>query len=186
MTDKPARIRTERLDLVAGSASVLRAELAGRQSLEAALGIRIPDRWPPELYDADAIEWMLARLEEDARFEAWGFRYFVLRPTSESERAVAIGAGGYKGPPTAEATVEIGYSILPEYQRRGFASEAVTGLLDHAYAHSEVSKVIAETLPELEPSIGVLRRTGFELEGDGSEPGVIRFAHLRDAPGTES
>ena len=30
----------------------------------------------------------------------------------------------------------------------------------------------------LEPSIGVLRKTGFELVGDGSEPGVIRFEHV--------
>lgn len=180
-SDPPEPIRTKRLDLVAGSANILRAELAGRQSLEAALGIRIPDSWPPELYDTYAIEWMLDRLTQDARFEIWGFRYFVLRGTSESEPAVAIGAGGYKGPPTLDdqATVEIGYSILSEYQRRGFASEAVHGLVQHAYARSEVARVIAETLPELEPSIGVLRNAGFALEGEGSEPGVIRFAHTR-------
>jgi len=41
--------------------------------------------------------------------------------------------------------------------------------------------VIAETLPELTPSIGVLRKCGFELIGEGSEPGVIRFERTRAA-----
>jgi len=175
---EPTPIRTARLDLIAGGATVLRAELEGRESLETVLGFRIPRTWPPELYDIDAIRWMLTRLEEDSGFEAWRFRYFVLRGSSESAGPVAVGAGGYKGPPTSEGMVEIGYSILANYQRRGFASEAVRGLLDNAYAHGDVTSVIAETLPELEPSIGVLRNAGFELVGDGSEPGVIRFEHV--------
>lgn len=178
MTNEPEPIRTPRLDLIAGGATLLRAELEGRESLEAALGIHVPPTWPPELYDADAIEWMLARLDKDSGFEEWGFRYFVLRGSPESAGPVAVGAGGYKGPPTPEGTVEIGYSIQADYQRRGFASEAVRGLLDNAYAHGDITRVIAETLPELEPSIGVLRKTGFELVGDGSEPGVIRFEHV--------
>ena len=41
--------------------------------------------------------------------------------------------------------MEIGYSILADYQRRGFASEAVRGLLDNAYAHRDITRVIAET-----------------------------------------
>jgi RimJ/RimL family protein N-acetyltransferase len=41
--------------------------------------------------------------------------------------------------------------------------------------------VIAETLPELTPSIGVLGKCGFHLIGEGSEPGVIRFELTRAA-----
>ena len=36
-------------------------------------------------------------------------------------------------------------------------------------------RVIAETLPDLFPSIGVLRKIGFSYAGEGSEPGVIRY-----------
>ena len=66
MTNEPEPIRTPRLDLIAGGATFLRAELEGRESLGAAFGIHIPPTWPPELYDADAIEWMLARLDKDS------------------------------------------------------------------------------------------------------------------------
>ena len=40
--------------------------------------------------------------------------------------------------------------------------------------------MIAETLPGLMPSIGVLRKCGFRFIGDGSEPGVIRYELTRD------
>jgi hypothetical protein len=43
-----------------------------------------------------------------------------------------------------------------------------------------VRRVIAETLPDLVGSIGVLRRRGFRLKGEGSEAGVIRFELTRD------
>jgi RimJ/RimL family protein N-acetyltransferase len=91
-----------------------------------------------------------------------------------------IGAGGYKGPP-ADGCVEIGYSIVPEYQRQGFASEAAGGLVAHAFSHQGVERVRGETLPDLVGSVGVLRKCGFTLVGDGSEPGVVRFELTRAA-----
>jgi len=42
-----------------------------------------------------------------------------------------------------------------------------------------VQRAIAEALPELTPSIGVLRKCGFRFIGDGAEPGVIRFELTR-------
>lgn len=39
----------------------------------------------------------------------------------------------------------------------------------------------AETLPALAPSIGVLEKLGFVFAGEGSEPGVIRYALERTA-----
>lgn len=38
-----------------------------------------------------------------------------------------------------------------------------------------MSRVIAETLPELEASKGVLDKTAFRFIGVGSEAGVIRY-----------
>jgi RimJ/RimL family protein N-acetyltransferase len=90
-----------------------------------------------------------------------------------------IGSAGYKGPPDSEGTVEIGYGIVRDRRRQGYATEAAVGLSRHALAHVEVDRVIAETLPELAPSIGVLRKAGFHLLGAGSEPGVIRFELTR-------
>jgi len=83
--------------------------------------------------------------------------------------------------PLAEAlTVEVGYGIVSEQRRRGYATEVTRGLLSRAFALPGVRRAIAETLPELVGSIGVLEKCGFRLLGAGSEPGVIRFELLRE------
>jgi ribosomal-protein-alanine N-acetyltransferase len=70
---------------------------------------------------------------------------------------------------------------LEAHQRRGYASEAVEALVGWAFGHPEVTRVIAETYPELVPSVGVLEKTGFRLIGAGSEERVIRFERRRNA-----
>lgn len=87
---------------------------------------------------------------------------------------VLIGVDGFKGAPNENGDVEIGYSILEEYQRQGFGSEAVAALTDWASAQG-VQNVIAETLPELISSIRVHEKNGFALVDEGAEEGVIRY-----------
>jgi RimJ/RimL family protein N-acetyltransferase len=169
-------LATARLDLVPATAERLRAELRGPAALAAALGARVPPDWPPGLYDRAAVEWWLAALERGEEPGCWGSYYFVLRG-AESAR-VAVGVGGFKGVPR-EGAVEIGYSVLAGWQRRGIASEAVGGFLSLAFASRCVARVLAETLPELPASIAVLRRNGFAAAGPGSEPGVLRFVRER-------
>ena len=93
---------------------------------------------------------------------------------NESDPAKLIGTAGYKGPP-ADGTVEVGYGIVADHQRRGYATEATRALIERASGRPEVHTVIAETLPELTPSIRVLEKLGFVPAGDGSQPEVIRF-----------
>lgn len=170
-------IETPRLSLLPATPDLLRADLAGPADLAAALGCRVPSSWPPELYDPPAIEYMLAHLEAYPEAPQWGGYYVVRKPEGSGE-AFVLGAGGYKGPP-AEGTVEVGYSILAEHRRRGYATEAVRGFLAHAFAHAEVERVIAHTLPELVSSIGVLEKCGFHLLGAGSEEGAICYELTR-------
>lgn len=135
----------------------------------------MPLSWPHEYLDAPALEYVLNRLESHPAEAGW-WMYFVLLP--DGPKRVLIGTAGYKGPPE-EGAVEIGYGIVRDHRRRGYASEAVAALLERAFAEKSVKQVIAETLPELVGSIGVLRKAGFSDAGAGSEPGVIRFALAR-------
>lgn len=169
-------IRTRRLDLIAGTVARLEAELTGPGELAKALGVEVPDSWPPPLYDRDSMRRTLGLLRQDATWEEWGLRYFVLRRPRAP--GLAVGVGGFKGAP-ADGSVEIGCSILRKHRRRGFATEAVEGLKERAFRDERVERVVAETLPDLEPSIGVLLKTGFVRVEGGSEPGVIRFEHRR-------
>jgi RimJ/RimL family protein N-acetyltransferase len=160
---------------------VLEAELTGQEMLERALGVVVPEEWPPELFDEAAVRFALERFRENPGWLDWGFRYFVFRDPSGGPGVLA-GAGGYKGPPDEDGSVEISYSVLREFRRRGIATEATRGMVDRAFADDRVRLVFAQTLPELIPSIGVLIKTGFVFAGPGNEDGVIRYELARGRP----
>lgn len=168
-------IRTPQLELVAATEAQLRAELAGRGEFAEALGARVPENWPPELYgehDSAAVRWVLGRMVE-AQAERRFFQYYFVLVEDDGGRTL-VGVGGFKGAPV-DGTVELGYEVLPQYRRRGFATEATAGMLTFAFSHGDVQTVAAQTLPHLVASIGVLQRCGFRLVGDGDADGVIRF-----------
>jgi RimJ/RimL family protein N-acetyltransferase len=169
-------IRTRRLLLEPSTVELIRAELRGPDELGRLLGARVADDWPPDLYDEGAMRLWLGLLETDAESAGWCSYYFLF--ADGASIPALIGAGGYKGKPR-DGVVEIGYSIVASHQRRGLASEAVAGLVEHAFEFPHVTRVIAQTLPELQPSIGVLVKNRFCFAGDGSEPGVIQYELTR-------
>lgn len=113
-------------------------------------------------------------------------QYYVLRSPVAVEPPVLFGAAGFKGAADEAGSVELGYGILPEYQRRGYATEAVLGLVAFALAPPRVRTVVGQTLPHLTPSIRVLEKAGFRYVGDGHDPHapagerVIRYERSRD------
>jgi RimJ/RimL family protein N-acetyltransferase len=167
-------ISTPRLDLIPATLDSARSALEGGRALSASLRVSVPSTWPPDLLDSPALEYMLARMVEDPARAHWWLHFAVLRGR-RAEDGILVGTAGYKGPPLADGTVEIGYSIVSDHQRRGYASEAALGLVAHAFTFPEISAVIAQTLPDLVPSIGVLLKCGFRYSGQGSEPGAIQY-----------
>jgi [ribosomal protein S5]-alanine N-acetyltransferase len=171
-------ITTERLTLVPATIPSLMAELEGNASISRQLGVEVPENWPPELYDAPAIEWTIKFLEEKPEGAKWCSWYMLLR-NGEVNQHTLIGIVGLKGMPLDDGTAEVGYSVLQQYQRQGYATEAASALRDWALSHDEVTRVIAETLPELVASQRVLEKSGFHFIGPGSEEGVIQYEYLR-------
>jgi [ribosomal protein S5]-alanine N-acetyltransferase len=175
-------LETPRLLLIQATTDSLHAELQSRAALGETLGVEVPESWPPELYDADAVRWTIAWLAEDSEHAEWSLYYVAETPGEAAALPRLVGVAGYKGGPDAAGVVELGYGIVPERRRRGFASEAVRCLVSRAFADPRVATVIAHTLPELTPSIGVLRVTGFSFDGPGNdphEPTAIRYVMPR-------
>ena len=168
-------IVTPRLDLVSATPSLLHAAIDGNTRLANVLDALVPDTWPHEFMDEAALRFVLRRLEEHTGDMGWWLNFVVLR---EDHGRTLIGSAGYKGPPV-NGMVEVGYGIVADRRRQGYASEAVRGLLRNAFARSDVDRVIAETYPSLIGSIGVLEHCGFHGIPGGSEPGVIRFEITR-------
>ena len=165
------------LELVAATPELIRAALAGPRELAVGLAATVPLTWPPMYVDKAALEYTQDRLADGPEQVGWWMHFVVL--VDDLGGRTLVGSGGYKGPPSDDGTVEVGYAIVSDRQRRGYATEALQGLLARAFAFREVRRAIAETLPESAPSIGVLRKCGFRPLGEGSEPGVIRFELTR-------
>lgn len=175
---RSVRTTTRRLELIAATDAIVRAEMRDRAQFARLLNARVPESWPPELNSTETIAFSLQRLEQSPDNIGWWTWYFVLRYDNAQSR-VLIGNGGFKGRPASDGTVEIGYSMIPTFQKTGYATEAVEGLLKWVFQHPEVSCVVAETFPELKPSIRVLEKNGFVLLDKGTEDAVIRFAVTR-------
>ncbi len=169
------QVETLRLTLHAAAPEHVRAELENPAQLGVLLDAEVSAAWPPGEYDRDALEFFRARLEaEGAAAVGWYSWYAVKKADSDGPRAL-VAAAGFLGPPDAAGVVEIGYSVLPEWQRRGYASEIVEALVLRALSQPAVRRVIAHTAAANVASAAVLLRCGFTQVGTGAEAGTIRF-----------
>lgn len=169
---RPLRVlESRRLTLVAATAELIQADLAGPEALAEEMGAEVPDQWPPELYESTSMRVALEQLRDPAQ-HGWSLWYLL---TKKHDPPHVIGICGFKGKPDRAGSVEIGYSVLRTYRVQGYATEAVARLINWAFSHQNVVEVAAETLPHLKRSIRVMEKNGFVFRGPGSEHGVIRY-----------
>jgi RimJ/RimL family protein N-acetyltransferase len=150
---------------------LVEAELADRSRFSALLGARVPPSWPPESLQ-DVLPTFLANCRARTDCGPWTLPWYAVLQTSED--AVLCGSIGFKGPP-APSSVELGYSVLPEFQARGLATEMVMGVSRWALAEAGVATVEAEVFSDNGASARVLQKAGFEAWGPGFEPGAMRY-----------
>jgi [ribosomal protein S5]-alanine N-acetyltransferase len=134
------------------------------------------ETWPPPLNDVKSLQWTYEKLSahpEQAGFFVW---YVIL---VEQEQRTLVAMVGLKGPPDQQGSIEAGYSVVEDFQKRGIGTEATRVLIGWGFEDPRVQQVTAETLPELRPSIRVMERCGMSFLGIGSEPGTIRYGITR-------
>lgn len=98
-------------------------------------------------------------------------RQWVIR---EAQDGPAVGLVGLFGAP---ASTGIHWLLRPEWQGKGYATEAVRAVTAHAFRNLEVQRIEAWIHPENVRSIGVAYRTGFQPRGRL----VQRFPHRTSA-----
>lgn len=170
-------VKTGRLTLVAFDRELARLQLEDREAFFGALGAKPEPSWPPELNDAETMDWTRAQLEADPGQAGW-YSWAFLMEMGSGQPTRAVGIGGFHGPPDPAGQVEIGYSMLPTFREQGLATEAVEGLLSWARGQKGVKRVVASTLEHLNASRRVLEKTGFSLTGqrETSEGRVVDYA----------
>jgi RimJ/RimL family protein N-acetyltransferase len=166
-------VATRRLDLVAASAAIARAEARRAPAWWRVIGAQAPPAWPPPFNDAASAAWFATALEHDPAAIGWYTWYVVER--TDAGRGRILGNAGFTGRPDAHGSVEIGYALLPMFQGLGYGTELASALVAWAFAHDDVQRVIAVTYPDLIASIRVLEKTGFAPTSRTLPMGAINF-----------
>lgn len=120
----------------------------------------------------------LALLHASTSADPWTHGFSLVLRDSE----IVVGSAGFKGPP-ADGVVEIAYGLSPEYQGKGYATEAAEALTAYAFDSGKVRVVRAHTLPESNASGRVLIKCGFRHIGEVIDPedGLVwRWEKLRE------
>lgn len=169
-----APIVTTRLTLVPATLAHAQAEIDDRAAFAQLLGAHVPENWPPE-NTVDALPLFLEWLTAAPEHSGW-FGWYAL--AQEDGVPTLVAAGGFLGPPQ-DGEIGLGYSVLPQFEGRGYASELAAGLLRWALAQPGVTRIAAETEWANPASVRVLEKVGFTSAGPGAESGGTRFELIR-------
>jgi RimJ/RimL family protein N-acetyltransferase len=167
-------LRTLRLELVAADAALSRAGVEDRARLAELLDASVPAAWPPALFAEGEAEFA-KKLEADAELEGW-MSWYVVRV---GRARTLVGVCGLGGPPNERGEVMLGYAVLDEFQKKGYATEAAGALIDWAFEDPRTRAITAQTYEHLGASIRVMEKNGLKLVERGPEPGLLTFALRR-------
>ena len=129
-----------------------------------------------------AIEALMERTDSDELRSAYGEMLDGCRRDPENriwyapwemvrnDDGESIGDVDFKGPAKNHA-VEIGYGVQPEYEGRGYTTEAVQAMTQWAFQQKDVVFVEAETDPDNKASQRILEKCGFVPDGTIGEEG---------------
>ena len=93
----------------------------------------------------------------------------LLLAVEKSSREI-IGSAGFHDLPDEKGMIEIGFSILPEKQNRGFGTELLLGMWRMILERAEVKILRYTVAPENEPSMHIIKKFGFNLVGEQIDP----------------
>ena len=103
--------------------------------------------------------------------EEWGTNWMICLSSGQT-----IGGFCFKGAPDAGGSVEIGYGIDEAYRQKGYATEAVKGMVGWALGQNNVRQVVAQTEADNEVSRKVLLNNGFVRDGYGEEGPLYKIS----------
>lgn len=149
------RLITERLILIPFTIQICKNLIQDDFSDLYKMGLKKGISWP----DDDVIETLpkiinnLSRVESPTGFESW---MIIKNDTKE-----IIGDLGFKGFNYEEGNADIGYGIIKEERRKGFAKEAATELIKWAFSKEFVKEITATCLIDNAGSIKLLKSLYF-------------------------
>jgi ribosomal-protein-alanine N-acetyltransferase len=145
------RIAGQQVELTPLPAAAAASLPGDRESASRLIGATLPDAWPrADLFDV--LPMQATATPDDERFGIWLM--------IERETNTVVGDIGFMGP-LDDGTVEIGFSVIRDRRRRGYASEAAGRLAAWALKQPEIREVVARCDADNEASARTLSAAGF-------------------------
>jgi RimJ/RimL family protein N-acetyltransferase len=157
MYNKTIELRTERLRIVCVDLEMMLLLKQGNQEkqFESKMGYSIHK---VEGLEMELNDQFCTLALENQEQQVW-FRLWDIVLLQNNQR---IGGALFKGGPNQKGEVEIGYGIDDEFQRQGYAKEAIGCIVQWAMRQEGVLAVIAETEKENIASHKVLQHIGMK------------------------
>ena len=102
-------------------------------------------------------------LQENPEYKPWASRGIILKSEMKMIGLIRFHSSPCYNTdkPYMEGAVELGYRILPNYRRKGYARESVFGIINWAEEVFSVRRFIASISPENLPSLALTQSFGF-------------------------
>ena len=119
----------------------------------------------PEFFVGDSELWLWRLRLSDIAANPEATRW-IARAAVDEPGGFVVGHAGFHGPPDDAGMVEVGYTVVPEYRRRGYARAMLTALLRRAADEPQVRVVRASISPDNAASLATIAGFGFEPAGE--------------------
>ncbi len=156
----------------------LRDDLALASSL---IGLSIPREW---LAEKVLMRLRMELAEVDPDYRPWSLRAIGVAATGQMAGHIAFHSlpGAAYLEPFAPGGVELGYTVFPAFQRRGYGRLAAAGMIRWA-AGRGVDSFVVSISPENLASMALARRLGFVKVGQHlDEVDGLEEVHRLDGP----
>lgn len=151
-------IQTERLRIVALDLDNLYHYVHDYEMVQLNLGVKVT----MPVQDPE-IKYVFSKAHYEASSHPEEILWYTSWEVILKSENVIIGGVCFKGPPDDAFEVEVGYEIVAEYQRNGYATEATEALLKWAKEAEHIKSVVACVETDNVPSSKLLRKLGFNF-----------------------
>ena len=142
------------------SPAFIEAALDGdAETAEKALGASIPSGWPDERM-GHSLRRRLEQIRSAPISADWLLRGMVRRSDNQ-----LVGYINFHGSPDESGRAELGYTVLEEFRRQGYATEAIRAMMAWARNLRPIQAFVVTISPSNRPSLALAANLGFEQVG---------------------
>jgi len=115
--------------------------------------------------ESGPLRWRVPQVKLNPSVNKWFVRWIVEKTSRE-----IVGSISFHGPPDEAGMMEIGLGVHPDFQRLGFATEALTGMWSWVIDQPGVKTLRYTVAPDNLASVALIEKFGFACVGQQIDP----------------